>query len=414
MSDPLDIPIDASRLWTRHVVMAEIGATPNGGVTREALTPEDNRARAVLIGWARARGFGCAIDRIGNLFIRRPGRDPDAAPVVTGSHIDSQPRGGRFDGTYGVLAGLEALEAIDEAAVETRRPLEVAVWTNEEGTRFLHPVMGSEVFVHPERLDDMLALEDDRGVSVAAALAATRASLPALPERPFDRTAAAYVEAHIEQGPILEETGKTIGIVTGIQGGRRFRVDVRGEAGHAGTLPHKNRKDALLAAVAMIAELRELMRDPEDIVRFTVGRFSVSPNASAVVPDHASFTIDFRHPDEACLSRLGDQIEPVCRANAGPCDVAVAETGRKAPVQFDGIVPEAILAASEALQVPYMTIHSGAGHDAQNLCKICPAGMIFVPCEKGISHNEAESAKPEDLAAGAQVLARTLAALAER
>lgn len=406
--------VDEKRLWGRHMAMAKLGATPRGGVRRLALDANDNAARRVLVDWARGLGFSCALDPIGNLFIHRDGSVRDAAPVLAGSHTDTQPSGGKFDGIYGVLAACEALEAIERAGIATRRPLEAVVWTCEEGgARFPMGTMGSGAFVGLKRLADILTIKDDAGVSVAEALLATRAALPGVPERTLGFPVAAFLEAHIEQGPELEAKGDTIGIVTGIQGARRFLVEVTGEDAHAGTTSRARRKDALSAAVAMIAALEKIFHDdPTDTVRFTVGRFRVSPDAPAVVPGRALFTIDFRHPEDAVLTRLGDQIEGICRAHAGKCAVAVTETSRSRPVPFTSTVPDIIERAAAALDYRRMRILSGAGHDAMHLATICPTGMIFVPCENGVSHSEIENATPADLAAGTRVLAAAMVELA--
>ena len=405
--------VDERRLWDRHMEMAKIGATAKGGCNRAALTDLDIEARALFTGWARALGFTCAIDPAGNLFARREGRDPDAPPVVSGSHLDTQPSGGRFDGIFGVLAALEALEAIETAGIDTARPLEAAVWTNEEGVRFQPGCLGSLAFTYPDRHEAVLDTVDADGVTLRQAVARYRERVPDLGRYPPHRPIHAYVEAHIEQGPILERRGKTVGIVTGIQGSRRFEVEVHGEDAHSGTTPRAGRKDALSAAVAMIGALEEVLHDdPEDITRFTVGRFVVSPNALAVVPGYVMFTIDFRQPHDDVLVRLGDRVEGICEANAGACEVVVTETSHTPNVRFEGLVPETILAMAERLRVPHMHIFSGAGHDAKHIVDLCPTGMIFVPCEKGISHNEAENASPSDLAAGARVLADTLVKLA--
>jgi N-carbamoyl-L-amino-acid hydrolase len=407
--------VDERRLWQRHVDMARLGGTPRGGVRRLALGEEDNAARALLAHWAGERRFLVALDPIGNLFIRRPGTDADAAPVLAGSHTDTQPSGGRFDGIYGVLAAFEALEAIEEAGIATRRPIEAVVWTGEEGgARFPIGTMGSSVFAGELPLEKALQDRDDAGVTVEEALRATRAALPGVAARPLGFPVAAFVEAHIEQGPELEAAAKTIGVVTSIQGARRFRIEIEGEDAHAGTTSRKRRRDALSAAVRMVAALERLFEDKDDVVRFTVGRFRVSPDAPAVVPGHAFFTIDFRHPDEAVLARLGDQVKPVCEANAGPCAVAVVETSRSRPVPFTSEVPDLVEAASNRLGLSSMRMISGAGHDAMRLARVAPTGMVFVPCERGISHSEVENAKPEDLAAGARVLAETLVELAGR
>lgn len=405
--------VDEARLWRRHMEMAKLGATPKGGVRRMALDANDNKARALLVEWARARGFSAALDPIGNLFIRRAGTDSAAAPVMSGSHTDTQPSGGKFDGIYGVLAALEAMEAIEDAGIATRRPIEAAVWTCEEGgARFPTGTMGSSVFTGARKLDDMLADRDDAGATVATALEDTRAALPGIAMRPMGFPVAAFIETHIEQGPILEREGKTIGVVTGIQGARRFRIEVEGEDAHAGTMPMKLRRDALKAAVSMIHALEAVFDDPADVVRFTIGRLVVKPDATAVVPGHAMFTIDFRHPDPAVLKHRGDQVAGVCAAHTRGCKVTVNEYSKTKPILFSGAVPEAIERAAGRLGLSHMPIHSGAGHDAMHLFEVAPTGMIFVPCWRGISHNETEDAKSSDLAAGTRVLAEVLVDLA--
>jgi beta-ureidopropionase / N-carbamoyl-L-amino-acid hydrolase len=405
--------VRTERLWDRHVAMARLGATAKGGVCRLALSKEEIPARRLLTQWGRALGCTVASDPIGNLFLTRAGTEPSALPVLSGSHLDSQPTGGRFDGIYGVLAALEAVEAMNAAGLRTPRPIEVVAWTNEEGCRFVPGCMGSLAFRSPERLATLLRAKDPVGLSVAEALAQVRAAEPDIPERPLGKRVAAFVEAHIEQGPLLEANGQVVGIVTGIQGTRRFEITVEGEDAHAGTTPLPARRDALSSAVSMVAALERLFQaGPSDIVRFTVGRFDVWPNAPSVVPGRVFFTIDFRSPDDDLLTRLGDQVASVCDANRKQCAVEIVETIRTPSIAFSGPVPEAIEAACRDLQVPYARIYSGAGHDAQHLFHITPTGMIFVPCEKGISHNERENAKPQDLADGARVLADVLVTLA--
>ena len=406
--------VDEARLWSRQMAMAEIGATANGGVNRAALSDEDRAARALMVEWAGDLGFEVATDGIANLYIRRPGRRADAAPVVTGSHLDSQPRGGKFDGAYGVVGGFEALEAIARAGVETERPIDLVAWTNEEGGRFQPGCMGSAVFAGVLPLEDQLGIVDREGVTLEDALAETLASTPGLPLRPFGHPLAAYVEAHIEQGPRLENEGTTIGAVTGIQGLYWFTVEVSGEEAHAGTTPLKGRKDALKAAVAMVGALEELMADETDTVRFTVGRFECEPGGPSTVPSRVLFTIDFRHPDPAVIARIWPNIEPVCRANARGCRVSVRPTIDNAPLAFDPALIDMVEGHAARLGHSVMRLPSGAGHDAGHVAHLCPTGMIFVPCEKGLSHNEAENATPADLAAGAQTLAACLVDLANR
>ena len=404
--------IDADRLWDRIEQCSRVGAIAGDGVNRAAFSAEDIRAREILLGWAAARGWSVACDAIGNLFLRRPGEDPRAAAVLTGSHMDSQPRGGRFDGIYGVLAGIEVLEALEAAAIRTRRPVEVVAWSNEEGGRFAPCTMGSMVHAGARPLADVLDVRDTQGVrlaeALAATLAATRAAAPGMTERPFGLVPAAYVEAHIEQGPLLEAAGCPIGVVTGIQGMRWFEIEVEGESAHAGTAPVSTRRDALREALAMIGALQRLTTDPQDITRFTVGRLRVSPDSPNSVPGHVLFTVDLRHPDAATLARLGDAIESTCRAQARGCTVRVRQTLADAPVRFDPAVVDAVERAAHALGYPAMRLPSGATHDALYMAPLCPTGMVFIPCERGISHNEAENATPSDLAAGARVLAATV------
>jgi N-carbamoyl-L-amino-acid hydrolase len=392
--------------------MARHGATPNGGVNRQALSLEDAAAWRELIGWGRGLALDAATDAAGNLFLRWVGSDPDAAPVMTGSHIDSQPTGGKFDGIYGVLAALEAVQAMRDAGLAPRRSIEIVAWMNEEGSRFAPGMMGSAVFAGARSLDEILNVSDREGVTVEQALGELHAAFADLPVLPLRRPVHAYMEAHIEQGPLLEREQCTIGVVTGIQGKRTFLVSVAGEEAHAGTTPHRDRKDALLAAVALIHQLAQICGDPEDLVRFTVGMLDVKPNAPSVVPSHASFSIDLRHPDSAVLRSLGDKLVRACENAGGACTVQVREMSTAASLDFPPDMRELIRRHAREQGIPCMDILSSAGHDARYLHTVCPAGMIFVPCKGGISHNEAESATPQDLADGARVLVETLVDLA--
>ncbi len=404
--------VDERRLWTRHLEMARHGAREDGGVNRQAFSAEDAAGRTLLASWAQPLGFTLFIDPITNLFVRKAGTDPDAAPVLAGSHLDSQPMGGKFDGAFGVLAALEALQAISEAGIETRRPVEAVAWVNEEGSRFQPGLTGSFVFTGALSQAEAEAVRDAEGIAIADTLAAMRAATPSAAERPAAVAVAAYVEAHIEQGPRLEAAGLPIGVVSGIQGTRWFAIEVTGHADHAGTTPRAQRRDALLAAIRMVAALEALTSDPDDVLRFTVGRFDVAPGSPNTVPERVFFTIDLRHPDGDVLNRFGDAVAYTCHAEAGPCGVSVNETMYSAPVTFPGRMRDTIRNAAEALGLGHMDLPSGAGHDAMALAAVCPTGMIFVPCERGISHNPAESATPADLAAGARVLAASLVDLA--
>ena len=404
------------RLWQRHVEMARHGATAKGGVNRQALSAEDAAARATLAGWAGARGYEVFTDPIGNLFVKRPGTDAAAKPILSGSHLDSQPTGGKYDGTYGVLAAFEALEALDDGGIATKRPVIAVAWTNEEGNRFQPGCMGSGIWAGVYALDDMLAKRGTDGPSVREALAATLAVAPA---RIVERAGFAidgYVEAHIEQGPILERTANEIGVVTLIQGNRRFIVEVIGEEAHSGTTPNAARKDAMKAAAAIVLALEKHFADPTDTIRYTVGRFEVHPGSPSVVPGRVNFMIDFRHPDQATLTRLGDGVAAICEREAASrgCAVTVDNYVSVAPTPFRPEPVALVRDAAASLGMKHMDIISGAGHDAMHVAKVAPAAMVFVPCWRGISHNETEAATPRDLANGARVLADALASMANR
>lgn len=406
--------VDGGRLWSRLMEMAEIGGIPNGGVNRQALSKEDVAARRLLLRWASKRGYSTAIDDFGNIFIRREGTDPNAPPVLAGSHMDSQPRGGRFDGIYGVLAALEALDALSDAGLKTRRAVEAVAWTNEEGSRFAPGAMGSAVFTGDRLLEDVKTIVDADGIALKEALAETLAATPECAHRPFGFPIAAFIEPHIEQGPVLETEARAIGIVTEIQGIRWFGVDIHGENAHAGTTPLKARRDAVQGAMRSIEALNGLTADPDEQVRFTVGRLIVSPNSPNTVADHVHFTIDLRHSDVGVLDRISCAIAHTCTRAAAPCSAEVTETFRKDPVAFQSEVVEVIAAASDALLLPSRRMPSGAFHDAGFLHTLCPAGMIFVPCRGGISHSEAEYASPEHLRDGTRVLAASVWTLANR
>jgi N-carbamoyl-L-amino-acid hydrolase len=401
------VAVSGKRLCARLAALAQIGATPGGGVNRQALTPEDGRARALLAQWARHRGFHVGQDPIGNVFVRRDGTNPALAPVLTGSHLDTQPAGGRYDGAYGVAAGFEVLEALEDAGATTRRAVEVVAWTNEEGCRFQPGCMGSSVFMGALALEDALSARDENGVTVGAALddldfGAANGRIPA------GRAIASYVEAHIEQGPVLEENRCTIGVVTGIHGARWYSVEVEGVAGHAGTTPMHGRKDALAAALRILAAMSARTESDSSGLRFTVGRMTVWPNSPNTIPARVTFTVDLRSAEEALLERYAQALRLFVESTVSPCRATVRETFRSQPVPFAVDVQARIAHAAHDLALPAMSIPSGAFHDALFLASHCPTGMIFVPCAQGISHNEAEYADPHDLEAGARTLAAVL------
>ncbi|BBU30895.1 Zn-dependent hydrolase [Burkholderia sp. THE68] len=404
--------VDEKRLTERLAAMARIGATDKGGVNRQALSKEDAAAQRQLVQWGAALGLKPSVDAIGNLFLRLEGADTNAPPVLSGSHLDSQPTGGRFDGVYGVLAAFEAVEAIVASGVKPRVSIDVVAWMNEEGSRFAPGMMGSAVFAGARELDAVLAVVDTDNVSVRNALASVRDSLRDVPARALGGRASAYVEAHIEQGPHLEREGLTIGVVTGIQGKRTFKVRVDGEAAHAGTSTRAERKDALLAAIAMVQALADALHDREDIVKFTVGRFDVKPSAPSVVPSSVDFSIDLRHPDSHVLQALGDRIAAICEAHAGVCAVRVTELSTAMSLDFPEPMRALVRAAAARLELAHRDILSTAGHDARYLHGVCPSAMIFVPSHLGLTHCETEFTSSSDLAAGAKVLADVLSRLA--
>jgi N-carbamoyl-L-amino-acid hydrolase len=412
--------VDEARQWRRLMEMGEIGAISGAdgarGVNRACLTPLDRKARRLLISWAAPLGLKPSVDALGNLFLRQEGADRDAAPVLSGSHMDTQPNGGRFDGIYGVVAALEAVQALREAGARPRRPIEVVAWTNEEGGRFAPGCMGSMAYAGYRPADSWNEVEDSDGVRFGGALREHLAAESDLPRRPLGavegRAPHAYVEAHIEQGPRLEAEGKDIGVVTGIQGSRWFVVELAGETAHAGTAPLSLRRDAVQDMFRAADALNALMRDPSDVLRFTIGRIEVSPNTSNSVADRVRFTIDFRHPSADVLRERGDAIEPTVRGAVRNCGVSVTERFTAQPVEFSPVVVGAVERAAAAQGLSALPMPSGAFHDAQFIVPLCHTGMVFVPCRKGISHNPAEYSEPAQLAKGTRVLAQVLAELA--
>lgn len=404
--------VDGQRLWQRLMDLAQFGATPKGGVSRLALSSEEIAARAQLVAWGKAIGLESSVDPASNLFLRLPGTDPSLPPLLIGSHTDSQPTGGKFDGAYGVIAALEALEAIKASKQQPRRSIELVAWMNEEGSRFAPGMMGSAVFTGVRALSDITGIQDKAGVPVSEALAMVLAAEKDLPRRPLGFKAAGFIEAHIEQGITLQNEKLTIGVVTGIQGKRTFRVEVNGEESHAGTSARANRRDALVSAVSIIQALQNAMWDAEDTVRFTIGMFTVTPNAPSVVPGRVIFAIDLRHDDPDTIKRLGDAVPGICKSARGACDVSVCELLYDPPVEFPASMRALIAQSAQNLQLPHREMQSPAGHDSRYLHYHCPTGMIFIPCKDGISHNEAEEITPADATAGARVLTDVAFALA--
>jgi N-carbamoyl-L-amino-acid hydrolase len=408
-SQPL---INADRLWTRLMALAEIGATPAGGVNRQALSDDEIAAWRRVIGWAGEAGLTPSTDAAGNLFLTLAGRDGAAPPFLIGSHLDSQPTGGKFDGAAGVMAALEAAVSLAEQGDKPARDVVVVAWMNEEGSRFAPGMMGSEAFIGERDIDAIRAARDADGISVGEALGRLHQAFPDLPHRPLGFTVAAYLELHIEQGPLLEAAACAIGVVTGIQGKKTFQVVVEGAEGHAGTLAQRERRDALAAFARTASALHEEIGSIDAHIKFTIGRVAVVPNAPSVVPSRVGFSIDLRHPENVVLDAAGARIKALCYENASPCAVTVTPLVDAPSNPFDRRLQANIADAAQEQGHSAMAILSAAGHDARHLAKVCPAAMIFIPCRHGASHVEHEWAEPDHVAAGASVLARVLRGLA--
>ena len=398
--------INAERLQQRLQAFAHIGATPAGGVNRQALSPEDREARSLLAELALARGFQVFQDAMANLFVRRNGRDDSLPPLLIGSHLDSQPTGGRFDGALGTLSAFEVLEALEDAGVQTPGPIEVVAWTNEEGSRFAPGVMGSMAFAGVEDPAQWRSLAGSDGASFADELAATLAALPQAVMRPLGTPVSGYIELHIEQGPSLEKEGLAIGVVTGVQGTRWLKVTVTGEAGHAGTTPLPYRRDPMVAAVGMMHQLQTSVMPSDADARLTVGRIATIPGSVNAIPKAVTFSLDIRHPSAARLDAIVDEVQAICRAEGGKqgCSVEITTAFDMPPGIFAPEMIDIIEAAARRLSLPGKRMVSGAFHDALFVSKVAPTAMIFVPCRDGISHNEAEHVEPASIGDGARLL----------
>lgn len=406
--------VNADRLWSRQTETDKIGATANGGAHRMALTPEDIASHRLIADICLKRGWALSIDDIGNMFATRAGEFPALRPVSSGSHTDSQPMAGRFDGMSGTLAALEAMEAIDDAGIETKAPLMLAVWNNEEGPRFNPACMGSAVYGGVRTLEELVDQVDVDGIRLGDCIEDLRRAIPEAGHHAIGAPIGAFLESHIEQGIELERSGNTIGIVTGMQGYRRWRIDVTGEDAHSGTQPISRRKDAFVAATDMAVALRHAFADETDEMRFTIGRFEVRPGGISVVPGHVHFTVDMRHPSTDLLKQQGNRVEEICREHMGPCEVSVEEFITSETLEFPQDIRDRFKTAAERHGYANQPIFSRASHDARHIARLCPAGMIFIPCKDGISHNEAESATKEHCAAAAQVIADVMVELAGR
>lgn len=400
---PTNLTINGARLWDSLMELAKIGATQKGGVCRLTLTDLDKQARDLFAAWCKAAGATISVDRMGNVFARRAGRDPKRPPVMTGSHIDTQPTGGKFDGAYGVMAGLEVLRTLHETGIETEAPIEVAVWTNEEGARFAPAMMGSGVFTGIFKEDEINAKTDRDGVSFRDAL---KKIGYAGPEPCGGRKVGAFFECHIEQGPILEADGKTIGVVTGGQAQRWYEVNLVGSESHAGTTPMERRRDALLGAARLIDMVNHVGITHLPSARATCGVIEAHPQSRNTVPGRVFLTVEFRHPDEDELLVMDKTFRAQAARIAGEIglELDIKEIWHFPATPFSAECITAVREAAKTRGFSHRDIISGAGHDALYMARVAPTAMIFVPCADGISHNEIEAATADDLAAGCQVL----------
>ncbi len=406
-----NIRIDGARLWQSLMDLAAIGATAKGGVCRLALSDEDRAGRDLFVRWCEEAGLDVSVDAMGNIFGRRPGRNPELAPVMAGSHLDSQPTGGKFDGAYGVMAALEVMRTLNDLDYQTEAPLEVAAWTNEEGSRFPAPMIGSAVFAGISELADGLGLEDLEGNKLGDELGRIGYAGQA---EVGGRPVGAYFEAHIEQGPILEAEGKTIGVVGGVQGLRWYEITLTGQEAHAGPTPMPSRRDALLGAARIVAAVNRIGHEHLPGACATVGLMQVHPNSRNVIPGRVFLAVDLRHPEAEILGAMGAALQAASEAAAaeGGLELDFAEIHQTPAVVFDPNCVAAVRAGAEAAGYAQLDIISGAGHDACCLAEVAPTGMIFVPCAGGISHNEEESATQADLEAGCNVLLQAMLASA--
>lgn len=413
-SDTKPLAVNGQRLWDSLMEMAKIGATPKGGVCRLALTDLDKQGRDLFVRWAREAGCSISVDRMGNVFARRAGKDDTLPPVITGSHADSQPTGGKFDGIYGVLGGLEVVRALNDHGIQTERAIEVVIWTNEEGSRFAPAMVSSGVFAGVFSLEYGLSRADVEGRTMGQELA----RIGYAGDQPVGgRPIHAAFELHIEQGPILEAEGKTIGVVTHAQGQRWYEVTYTGQESHAGPTPMPRRRDALLAAARAVELVNRVGLNHAPYACATVGMVQVHPNSRNVIPGRVFFTVDIRHPDDAVLAQMDREVREGLAKIAVDTRVELSKLEQifyYKPVAFDAACVASVRAATERFGYSHRDMVSGAGHDACYLAQVAPTSMVFVPCIDGISHNEIEDATPEWIEAGCNVLLHAMLGRAVR
>ena len=412
MSAETNLRINGTRLWDSLMQMARIGATPKGGVKRLTLTDLDRESRDLFVTWCEAAGCTISIDQMGSIFARRQGMDDALPPVMVGSHLDTQPTGGKFDGALGVLSALEIVRTLNDLDVRTRHPIEVAMWTNEEGSRFAPAMVASAVFAGAISLEEAHAVTDTEGKTQGDELARIGYDgTQPVGKRPVR----AFFELHIEQGPILEESETDVGIVTHANGQRWYEVALTGVESHAGPTPMDRRRDALVGAARIIDRVNAIGHEYLPWACATVGMIEASPNSRNVIPGEVFLTIDLRHPDRDRLAAMDTVLrqDVTSIASAAGLDVEVREILNFDPIIFDETCVNAVRQAATRLGYSHRDIVSGAGHDACNMSVVAPTAMVFTPCVDGISHNEAEDMKPEWATAGADVLMHAVLEIAE-
>jgi N-carbamoyl-L-amino-acid hydrolase len=409
-----NLEIDADRLWASIMASAKVGPGRSGGLCRLACSDEDREVRDLFASWAKADGYTLKVDRLGSMFVRREGREPGLAPVLIGSHLDTQAAGGRFDGILGVLAGLEILRTLDRAGIVTRRPVEVVNWTNEEGARFVPPMVASLAFAGKETVEWALARPDKSGVTLGAELQRIGYSGPeAVGGRPID----AYFELHIEQGPRLDAAGIPVGIVTGGFPTRGMRIEIRGETAHVGPTPMDRRRNALVGAAHVAVAVDDIgWRYAPGEGKTTAARLDLSPNLPGIISEAATLYCDMRHPDADVLEEMVADVETAVAHSErrSRCSVEIAERWGFGGFSFDTGLVSSIRDIAAALGHATLDLKSEAGHDAYHMASVCPTAMIFAPCRDGITHNEAEDMSITDMTPSANVLLHAVLARADR
>ncbi len=402
-----ELRVNGERLWNTIIDTGKIGATPGGGITRLTLSDLDREVRDWFVDACKAAGCSVTVDEVGSIFARRAGIDDSRDPIAIGSHLDTQPLGGRFDGIAGVLSGLEVLRTLEENDYRTTAPLEIIDWTNEEGSRFSPAMFASGVFSGVYTRDFVYNSKDREGKTFLEELEriSYRGEVPAGNHR-----LAGYFELHIEQGPVLESEGVNIGVVTGAQGQLWYEVTVTGRAGHAGSTPMPMRKDAMLACARITEGVNRIALHHAPAGMSTVGLIEVTPNSRNVIPGQVFFTVDLRSPDEEVLLAMDEEIQVLVKQVAGETrtGIVIQSVLKMLPMTFDETCVSVVRNAVERLGYRYRDMVSGPGHDALYIARVAPTSMVFIPCEGGVSHNEAESVRPEDVTAGANVLLRSV------